>query len=69
LHEGVYPQNPRNYAVFAESYIEMILKLRAEIDAFLGIAPQAALSPEENGCCGDGSEAASTRSASERVPS
>ena len=31
LHERVYHRNPRNYAVFAESYIDMILKLRAEI--------------------------------------
>jgi hypothetical protein len=49
LHEGVFHRNPRNYAVFAESYIDMILKLRAEIDAFLGIAPQPETPPEENG--------------------
>lgn len=49
LHEGVHHRNPRNYAVFAESYIDMILKLRAEIDAFLGIAPQPEAAPEENG--------------------
>jgi hypothetical protein len=39
LHQEVYAKNPRNYAVFSESYIDMILKLRAEIDAFLHIAP------------------------------
>jgi hypothetical protein len=39
LHERVYAKNPRNYAVFSESYIDMILELRAEIDAFLKIAP------------------------------
>jgi hypothetical protein len=39
LHEEVFAKNPRNYAVFSESYIDMILQLRAEIDAFLHIAP------------------------------
>ena len=52
LHEGVYHRNPRNYAVFSESYIDMILKLRAEIDAFLHIAPQPEAAPEENGSNG-----------------
>jgi hypothetical protein len=41
--------NPRNYAVFAESYIDMILELRAEIDAFLHIAP----APPETAPTGD----------------
>jgi hypothetical protein len=41
LHERVHAKNGRNYAIFAESYIDMILKLRAEVDAFLGIGPPA----------------------------
>ncbi len=52
LHEGVYSKNPRNYAIFAESYIDMILQLRAEIDAFLGITPPVEAGPEENGTSG-----------------
>ena len=49
LHERVYAKNPRNYAVFAEAPIDMILELRAEIDAFLHIAP----SPPEMAASGD----------------
>lgn len=51
LHQRVYEKNPRNYAVFAESYIDMILQLRAEIDAFLGIGapPLPESMPETNG--------------------
>jgi hypothetical protein len=41
LHERLHARNPRNYALFAESYIDMILQLRAEIDAFLEIQPAA----------------------------
>jgi hypothetical protein len=39
LHKDVYAKNPRNYAIYAEGPIDMILQLRAEIDAFLHIAP------------------------------
>jgi hypothetical protein len=41
LHDEVHAKNARNYAVFADAYIDMILKLRAEIDAFLEIGPPA----------------------------
>jgi hypothetical protein len=49
LHERVHAKNRRNYATFAESYIDMILKLRAEIDAFLGIGTLAQTPPGING--------------------
>jgi hypothetical protein len=29
LHERVHAKNARNYAVFAEAYIDMIMKLRS----------------------------------------
>ncbi len=40
LRQDMYSKNPRNYAIFSESYIDMILQLRAEIDAYLGISPR-----------------------------
>jgi hypothetical protein len=49
LHERVHAKNAGNYAVFAESYIAMILQLRAEIDAFLGIGPPADMPAGANG--------------------
>jgi len=54
LHERVYAKNPRNYAVYAEGPIDMILELRAEIDAFLHIAPAPAELPAsgDNGTAG-----------------
>jgi hypothetical protein len=42
LHRDVWPQNPRNYATLAEAYVDMILELRGQIDAYLGIAPAPA---------------------------
>ena len=47
LHQRVYEKNPRNYTIFAESYIDMILQLRAEIDAFLGIGAPPPDDPEQ----------------------
>ena len=57
LHERVYAKNPRNYAVFAEGPIDMILELRAEIDAFLLIAPAPPETPPsgDNGTAGSAS--------------
>lgn len=43
IRRDVLPQNPRNYAGMAESYIDVILSLRAEIDAYLGISATADL--------------------------
>lgn len=40
LRAWLHHKNPRNYAIFSESYIDMILQLRAEIDAYLGISPR-----------------------------
>ena len=61
LHERVYEKNPRNYAIFAESYIDMIKQLRAEIDAFLGIdaTPPGDLEPTSNGTAAESAETAS----------
>jgi hypothetical protein len=42
LHRDVYPKNPRNYAILSEGYVEQILKLRADIDAYLGIVTEPA---------------------------
>lgn len=36
LHREVHPQNPKMYELMAESYIAEVLKLRGEIDAYLG---------------------------------
>jgi hypothetical protein len=38
IRREVQPQNPRTYAVMAEPYIDVVLSLRAEIDAYLGIS-------------------------------
>ena len=38
LREEVLPQNKNMYEVMSESYIDMILNLRAEIDTYLGIS-------------------------------
>jgi hypothetical protein len=37
LRQDVLPKNKRDYEVYAEGYIDQIAKLRAEIDAYLGI--------------------------------
>lgn len=60
LHERVYARNPKNYAIFGESYIDMILQLRAEIDAFLHIAPpkEDDHGPSDNGAVTDEQAAA-----------
>jgi hypothetical protein len=55
LHKEVYAKNPRNYALYAEGPIDMILELRAEIDAFLHIAP----APPESQSSGDNGTAES----------
>ncbi len=59
LHKEVYDANPRNYALYGEGTIDMILQLRAEIDAFLHIAPSAEDAPclGETGTSGIGSVA------------
>jgi len=49
LHKDVFDRNARNYAVFAESYVDVILQLRTEIDAFLGISPPQVEATERNG--------------------
>jgi uncharacterized membrane protein YccC len=36
LRRDVQPKNERNFAVLSEGYVEMIDKLRAEIDEYLG---------------------------------
>jgi hypothetical protein len=53
-HEELYAKNPRNYALYAEGPIDMILQLRAEIDAFLHIAPAPPETPPvgDNGASG-----------------
>ena len=38
-HRKLGSKDHKNYRVFTESWVDMILKLRAEIDEFLGIAP------------------------------
>lgn len=38
LRKEVLPKNEQMYGVMAESYIDMILELRGEIDAYLGIS-------------------------------
>src|SRR5436190_19301627 len=54
LHKRVYEKNPRNYTVFSESYIDMILQLRGEIDTFLKVQPpNADIPPTGNGSSGD----------------
>jgi hypothetical protein len=40
IRREVQPQNPGTYAVMAEPYIDVVLSLRAEIDAYLGISAQ-----------------------------
>lgn len=40
LREDVKPKNERLYHAMAESYIDLILDLRADIDAYLGITPR-----------------------------
>jgi hypothetical protein len=42
LHREVFPKNERNYRVMAEAYVEVILKLRREIDGFLKVDEIAA---------------------------
>src|SRR5688572_3394722 len=37
LRHEVLPQNERMYEVMSESYVDMILSLRGDIDAYLGI--------------------------------
>ena len=46
LHEQLYAKNPRNYALYAAGDIDMILQLRAEIYAFLHIAPEMSASDD-----------------------
>jgi hypothetical protein len=41
LRREVLPKNKRNYEVLSEGYVEQIVKLRAEIEAYLGIGPQS----------------------------
>jgi hypothetical protein len=53
LHQRLHAKNRGNYAIYAESYIDMILKLRAEIDAFLEIAPPTAIPAESGGAVDD----------------
>lgn len=48
LHERLHTTSPRNYLVYAESYIDMILQLRAEIDEFLGIRSATSREVVEN---------------------
>ena len=37
LRNDVLPKNPERYRLMAESYVETILGLRADIDQYLGI--------------------------------
>lgn len=37
LRRDVLPKNKRNYEVMSEGYVDQIMALRAEIDAYLGI--------------------------------
>lgn len=39
IRREVRPKSEKMYQLMAESYIDMVLSLRAEIDAYLGIAP------------------------------
>ena len=39
LRHDVKPKNEELYHLMAESYIDMLLSLRTDIDAYLGIAP------------------------------
>lgn len=57
LHKRVFAANPRNYAVFSESYIDVILQLRGEIDEFLKIKPSEPEAPA-TGNGADGTQAA-----------
>ncbi|MBI3821552.1 MAG: hypothetical protein HY289_02610 [Planctomycetes bacterium] len=49
LRADVYPKNPRNFAIYAEGYIDEINKLKAEIDEYLarrqGTTPTTAAAP------------------------
>ena len=40
IRQNVLPYNPQLYALMSEGYIDQILKLRAQIDEYLGLAPQ-----------------------------
>jgi hypothetical protein len=40
LRHDLLPHNPQLYAVMSEGYIDDIRELRAEIDEYLGLAPQ-----------------------------
>jgi hypothetical protein len=42
LRRDVKSKNERLYALMAESYIDLLLSIRGDIDAYLGIAPYAA---------------------------
>lgn len=44
LREDVLPKSEAQYRLMAEAYIDMILKLRAEIDEYLGLASEPRLS-------------------------
>ncbi len=39
LREEVEPHNPARFRLMAESYIDMIQRLRAAVDAYLGVVP------------------------------
>jgi hypothetical protein len=39
LRREILPKNRKNYEVLSEGYIQQITTLRAEIDAYLGVAP------------------------------
>lgn len=49
LHKQI-GHNSRNYALYSEADVDMVLELRGEIDAFLGIKPPPAdAAPAANG--------------------
>lgn len=39
LRSEVYPKNPRNFAIFAEAYLDQIAELKVTINAYLGTIP------------------------------
>ena len=51
LRQEVFPKNKRNYHLYGEGYMDQIVKLRAEIDAYLriGLEPMDAETAVLNG--------------------
>lgn len=58
LRSRVLPKNKRNFDVFSEGYVEMIEKLKAEIDEYFAAHPELCGSPSGTGTDANGHAAA-----------